>query len=181
MSAGSNPGIGPRDVSIITSASTRSGARQRDLARDHPAHRVAEEAEPVEADRVGDLEDVGREPVERVRAALGRLVARTVAAVIEDDDGVVAREHGNVVGEVLLGAAEPVHQQQPRARARHLDLQPDTVVVVIRMTPWSPETRAIAPAHATVCRPRLATMTGGRVPVARRGPARSGSSPCGSS
>ena len=64
---------------------------QRDPAGDHAAHRVAEQPEAVEADRVGDRERVGDEPVERVRGRIVGLVALAVAAVVEHDDRVVAR------------------------------------------------------------------------------------------
>ena len=72
MSSASKPGIGPGAVSIMTSASTRSGCVEHDPAGDHPAHRVAEQPEAVEPDRVGDRERVGDEPVEGVRRRVGR-------------------------------------------------------------------------------------------------------------
>ncbi len=100
---------------------------QRNLTGHHPAHRMAEQPETVERTSVGDVEDVVREPLDRIRVAIGRLVAGAVPTVVEHDDGVIAREGRNVVGEVFFGAAEPVHQQQARTGTRHLDRQPDPV------------------------------------------------------
>jgi hypothetical protein len=100
----------------------------RDAARHHAAHRVAEQAETLEPDRVGDLEYVRFEAGEAVRVDGRGLVALAVAAMVERDDGVVAREQPDVVGEVLLGTAEPVHEQQGRPAALHEHFQRRTVV-----------------------------------------------------
>ena len=48
-------------------------------------------------------------------------------SMIEDDDGVIARERGHVIGEILLGAAKAVHEDEARARPRHVDRQPHSV------------------------------------------------------
>ena len=76
------------------------------------------------------------------------LVARAVTAVIEDDDGVIARQRRHVVGEVLLRAAETVHEQQARARARDLDRQPDTVARRDPHPPMLARKHPIAPPRA---------------------------------
>ena len=47
--------------------------------------------------------------------------------MIEDHDGVIARERGHVVGEVFLRPTESVHQEQTRTRPGHLDCQPHPV------------------------------------------------------
>ena len=49
ISDGSKPGIGPADVSIITSATTRAVSLHRDATGDHAAHRVAEQPELIES------------------------------------------------------------------------------------------------------------------------------------
>ena len=100
----------------------------RDLARDHAAHRVAEQTEVLEAGRVGDRERVGDEPLERIRRRIGRVVARAVPTMIEDHDGVIARQRRHVIGEVFLRAAEPVHKQQAGSVTGDFDLEPDPVV-----------------------------------------------------
>ena len=64
---------------------------QHDPPRDHAAHRVTEQPEAIETDRVGDRERVGDEPIERVRGEIVGLVALAVAPMVEDDDRVVAR------------------------------------------------------------------------------------------
>ena len=69
--------------------------------------------------------------------AIGRLVARAVAPMVEDDDGVVACERRNVVGEVFLRAAEAMDQEQTRTRSRDLDRQPDPVTRRDPHAPWS--------------------------------------------
>ena len=55
--------------------------------------------------------------------------------MIEDDDGVVARQCRDVVGEIFLGSTETVDEKQPRTFARHLDCQPDPVA---RRDPHAP-------------------------------------------
>jgi len=52
---------------------------------------VAQQAEAFEADCIRDFQDVGREPLHRVGTAVGRLVAGSVAAVIEDSARLRAR------------------------------------------------------------------------------------------
>ena len=89
--------------------------RQHEPPHHHPAHRVAEQPQIVEAGGVDDVADVGSEPVEGVGVGVVGIVALAVAAVVERDDAVVAREDVDMVGEVLLGTAEPVHQEQRRA------------------------------------------------------------------
>ncbi len=89
---------------------------------------MPQEPESPEPARVGDLQDVGREPVDGIGVAIGGLVAGSVPAMVEDDDGVIERQRGDVIGEILLGSAEAVHEHQARARARRLDRQSDTVV-----------------------------------------------------
>jgi hypothetical protein len=76
-----------------------------------------------------------------------------VAAVIEGHDGVVAGERGHVIGEILHGPAEPVHQYEPGPVAGNLDFEPDTVIhhdahlhMVTRMTlPRPPDSAGFAP------------------------------------
>src|SRR5205085_6821263 len=71
---------------------------------------------------------VAHEPLDRVRIAVGRLVALAVTTVVEHDDGVIPSERGNVIGEVFLCAPEPVHQEQARTASRDLDGERDAVV-----------------------------------------------------
>ena len=101
---------------------------QRDLARDHPAHRVAEESEVVEPRRIGDRQRVGHEPGERIRRGIRRIVARAVTAMIEDHDRVVLRQRRDVIGEVLLRATEPVHQEKSGPVTDDLGFEPHPVV-----------------------------------------------------
>ncbi len=132
------------------------GVVDGDAAGDHAAHRVAEQPELIETGRVGDRERVGSHPVERVRRGIGRVVARAVTTMIEDHDRVIACEHRDVIGEIFLRAAQPVHQHEPGTLAGHLDREPDTVVhrdphvpMVTRMTPPSPPRSAesVRPGH----------------------------------
>ena len=106
---------------------------------------MAEQPEAVEAGCVGDRERVGDQPVERVGRRVGRLVAVAVAAMVERHDGVVAREHLDVVGEVEPPAPEAVHQQETRSFTRHVDRELDAVVhrdahlhMVTRIGPTAP-------------------------------------------
>ena len=127
MSDASKPGIGPGGRVHHHERLDPLGRAEHDLARHHAAHRVAEQAEGVEPGRVGDAAACPSTSRSSVYAAgFVGLVARPVAAVVEDDDGVIAGQDGYVIGEVLLGSAEPVHEQQagtrrrpPRLRARH--------------------------------------------------------------
>ena len=89
---------------------------------------MTEQTKRLETDGIRDLHDVGREPRERVRVGIGRLVACAMAAVIEYDHGVIARQRGNMVCEILLRPTETVHEQEARTIARPLDREPDTVV-----------------------------------------------------
>ena len=65
--------------------------------------------------------------------------------MIEDDDGVIARERGNVIGEVLLRPTETVHEEQTRSLARHLDRQPDPVARRDPHTPMVTRKGLVAP------------------------------------
>ena len=144
ISVGSKPGIGPaRGVHHDERVDAFRVARAR-LARDHAAHRVAEQPEAVEPGRVGDRERVGDEPVERVRVAdRSGLSLAPWPRWSKIDDRVIAGQHGDVVGEVFLGAAEPVHEQQARDRSRPpRPRAPTPSSVVMRMPPCSRESAA---------------------------------------
>jgi len=100
----------------------------RDAPGDHAAHRVAEQPDPLLTEVVGDRQDVGGHAVERVVVGRLRLGALAVAAVVEHHDPVVGGEPLDVVGEVLLRAAEAVHEEQRRTLAGDLDLEDGAVV-----------------------------------------------------
>ena len=89
---------------------------------------MAEQTERVEAHCVGDRQHVVDHPVERVRRRILWSVARTVSAVVEQDHRVVARQCVDVIGEVLLRAAESVHEDESGARPRDLGLEGYPVV-----------------------------------------------------
>ena len=94
---------------------------------------MAEQAEAFEAERVGHLEHVGDEALEgvgrrRIGGRIVRSVAGAVAAMVDDDHGVVDGERGHVVREVFLGAPEPVHEQQARPAPRDVDCELHPVV-----------------------------------------------------
>ena len=111
--SGSIPGGAPGEVSMKTQATARSGLRDHDPARHHAAHRVPEQPQVAEVVGVGDRERVGREPIEAVGGGVVGRVARPVPTVVEHDHAVIDREGVDVVGEVLLGAAESVDQEEP--------------------------------------------------------------------
>ncbi len=98
---------------------------EHDVEHRHATHRVAEHDESVPAERVGQRQDVGREDLERVRRLVVRFVAVPVAPQVgrhrvPPEDGQVVEE----IGEVLLGPAEPVDQQEgPAALPRLGDRQ----------------------------------------------------------
>ena len=113
-SSGSSPGGGPADVSMNT---TRARPVRARAARPGapPCRPSSARAAGGRAARCASAtaRDVGREPVEAsTRAGSSGCVALAVTAVVERDDPVVAGEGVDVVGEVLLGAAEAVHEQQ---------------------------------------------------------------------
>ena len=149
---------------------------QRNPPHDHPAHGVTQEPEVLEPGRLGDRQGVGTEPGQRVRRGIGRVVARAMTAMVEDHDTVITRERRHVIGEVLLRAAEAVHQQQARSVARNLHLEPNTVIgrdahahMLTRigsLAPPQPPSRArIAPTAAR----RLTGMPGDPAVVRRSG------------
>jgi hypothetical protein len=71
---------------------------------------MPEQKKAVDAERVCDAEHVGRHPVERVRVQLCRTVALAVTTVVERDDSVALGQDLDVIGEVFLGASEPVDE-----------------------------------------------------------------------
>ena len=123
---GSIPGGGPADVSMNTSA--RGDGR----VAASTARRIA--IPPIEwpssrrscsSVASATASDVGREPVEGVGGRVVGGVALAVAPVVERDDPVVpGAKRLDVVGEVLLGAAEAVHEEQRRGVVR--DRRPTT-------------------------------------------------------
>ena len=91
------------------------GDAHGDHLRDHAAHRVAEQHEvrPRPPAVIGEREGIGRQQIERVLGLVGRLLGRTVPAVVERDR--VPAELGQgiePVGEILLRTGEAVHQEQ---------------------------------------------------------------------
>ena len=88
------------------------GPGEHHPAGDHASHRMPEQVEAVEAEGVGDGEHVRGETVERVGGRfLGRL-ALAVTAQVERGHAMRLRERCEMVGEVLLRAAEAVYQEQ---------------------------------------------------------------------
>ena len=86
---------------------------QRQHLGDHPAHRVAEQHEPLPAQRVGQRQQVGGEEVEVVGGLVGRLRTGAVTAEVGRDD--VPAEIGQPLDEVLEVAARAgvaVHEHQ---------------------------------------------------------------------
>ena len=61
------------------------GRTERQHLGDHPAHRVAEQHEPVPVQRVGQRQQVGGEDVEVVGGLVGRLRAAAVAPQVGRD------------------------------------------------------------------------------------------------
>ena len=81
---------------------------------------MSEQPARADVERVENVAEIGREPVEGVaRRVLGTL-ALAVAAEVERDDTVVPRQIVHLVGEVLLRAAEPVDEDE-RGTAPLLD------------------------------------------------------------
>ena len=120
--------MGPAHVSIITSASTLAVAWMATFLATMPPSEWPSRRKFSRPGRVGDRERVGDEPLQRVRGRVGRVVARAVPTMIEGHDRVIARQRRNVIGEVLLGAAQPVQQQEAGSLAGDFDLEPHPVV-----------------------------------------------------
>ena len=83
-------------------------------ARHHAAHGVPEQPEVVEAVGVGHRQRVRREPVEAVGGGVIGRIARPVPTVVEHDHAMIDGERLHMVGKVFFGAAEAVHEQEPR-------------------------------------------------------------------
>ena len=105
---GGGPGGGVHEHERVETV----GMGEHHPARDHAAHRVTEQPEGVEPERVGHRQHVGGEAIQRVGGRLVGSAALPVTAKVERDDAVVTGERLHVVGEVLLGAAEAVYQEQ---------------------------------------------------------------------
>ena len=77
-------------------------------------------------------DDVGGEPVERVRGGIGRLVALAVAAVVEGDDRACARSVSTWSAKSSFAPPKPCTSTTGAAeaavRGAHPDLEPDAVV-----------------------------------------------------
>ena len=106
---------------------------------------MAEKAELLEPDAIGHRERVEDQAVECVCVAVGRLVARAVAPVIEHHDRVGSGEHVDVIRKVFLGSAETVHEHEPGTGPGNLDRELDTIVhleahcsMVTRIQPRAP-------------------------------------------
>ena len=122
ISAGSSPGTGPGDVSISTSASTRSGwastmRRTTIPPIECPSRRNASMPTASATPRVG------REAVERVRGRVGRAVALAVTPVVEGDDAVVARRA------CRRGRRSPPWRRRTRAPGATSGPRPDSTTV----------------------------------------------------
>ena len=89
---------------------------------------MTEQAEPIERQRIGDLQHVERQPLERVRARVLRMGARAVSSVIEGDHSGTGRQRVDVIAEVVLQPAEPVDQDHRRPRPRDPSGEPHPVV-----------------------------------------------------
>ena len=97
---------------MSTSASTRSGWASTTRRATMPPIECPSSRKRVEPERVGHREHVGGEAIQRVGGRLVGRAALPVTAQVERDDAVVTRERLHVVGEVLLGTAEAVYQEQ---------------------------------------------------------------------
>ena len=115
-----------------TTAATRSGLREHEPPHHHAAHRVAEQPQVVQPVRVGDRH-ARRRPGGRAsrRAASSGWSLSPCPRWSNVTTRWSTREGVDVVGEVLLGAADPVHQEQPG----RLRIGPPTTVA--RPTPSS--------------------------------------------
>ena len=110
-------GVGPqpavRRVHEDRAPSNRSGACEDRRLHDHAAHRVAERHAALPAEGVEQPEQVGGEGLEGVGRLVVRLGAGAVAPLV-GGHRVPAQlgQRVEVVGEVLLGAGEAVHEEQ---------------------------------------------------------------------
>ncbi len=73
---------------------------------------MTEQAQPAEVVRVGDGQGVGSQPVEAVGGRVVGGVALPVPTMVEHHDPVIDGEGAGVIGEVFLGAAEPVDEEE---------------------------------------------------------------------
>ena len=167
ISSGSSPGTGPGDVSISTSASTRSGCSSDHAADDHAAHRVAEQPER------GRARPRRRRRACRPRAGRASRRPGSSGASLSPwprwskvTTRVARRERVEVVGEILLRAAEAVHEQQrgPAPRPRRPRARPVVGRSTRMRSPCRPRpARALATRHMA-CRLGRLPATGPRPP-----------------
>ena len=80
---------------------------------DHAAHRVSDEDDVVQVERMDDVEDVLRVALERSIAVVIvlRLVGLSGADIVEEDDAIVVLEGGDDVPPHVLIAAEAMSEQ----------------------------------------------------------------------
>ena len=116
LAASGTPAGPPGVVQTRTSFSTRSGAAERELLRDHPAEARPDDVRALDAGLVEHLQRVAGHLRRRVRA--GRRVALADPAVVEQDHVERARERLHHRLPAPARVAEPVDQQQRRPRAR---------------------------------------------------------------
>ena len=159
----SMPGTGPGDVSMSTSASTRSGGRAPPGGRP---------SRPSSGRAAGTGRRRRRPRPRACRPPCGRACRRTRPAGVSLSpwprwSNVTTwwrrRERVHVVGEVLLRAAEAVHQQQRRAAAPlRSTSMPTPSSVTTRM---SRPPRAVPIARAVAGRARTIVTRPGRLPA----------------
>ena len=84
---------------------------------DDSAHRVAEQVEAIEAERVDGGERIGDELVERVGGGVAGVRGVAVAAVVPGDHSAIGGEIVDHVLEIDATAGEAVHQDEGRRRS----------------------------------------------------------------
>src|SRR5262245_41247278 len=97
---------------------------EREPIGDAAAAIVPDQAEPLEAEHIGQLDDVRRQLPLAVTLAVrpaGRSLRRAVAAQIGRDDAVRARQARHDPAPAVVRLREPMQQQDRRTGARHRD------------------------------------------------------------
>ena len=137
---------------MSTSASHPLGRAQHDAADDHAAHRVAEQGDPLGADRLDHRERVGGQPVEGVVGRVLGRVALAVAPVVEDrrpGSGRTARRGDRRSPPSRPRSRGPAPAsgrcRAPRPRARRRRRPPPACLVPPRHAPRPPRRRRRTP------------------------------------
>ena len=103
------------------------GLRHRDTPRDRTAPIVSDDRRPLRAEMTNDRNDIFDEARHRVRRHTRRTSTSVVAAKIDRDDAMVARELGHQPAPRVPVIGEPVQQNHERSFAERDRVDLDTV------------------------------------------------------